>query len=857
MSKRTRYADNSKRRQPVQQQRAEAARLAIAQSKAAKRTDQQPRRRSAPPRRPAADRPAIHCAHIGGAAAHPAQWLEERQGARPQAGPWPQLAGHRRIRALIRHAAARTRAKLANPPARLASGGPPGSFRAAVFVRCWRNRLQHGYPRPQLQRRQLDLPQRPLALPLRRRGNASAARPTIDGLAAGDHGALSARVARPAASATAASTRPAGTSATSSCSRGERPRDPALRRGRLRGARLGQRPARGHARRRLHAVLRRHHRAAAARRPADGHRARRGRSRTTWPSRAASRTGSSSRTRSGTRAPPASGRPCGSSACPRPTSASSAGRRSVERLRDRLRGAHRRRRRRDDLRSSVKLRARRPPARRRHATASSPARSTAASPCPTPASTTSATSCCGAPSGRRCSTPSCACGAGGELLDEVTVYTALRSVDVLRDRFMLNGRPYLLRMVLDQGYWPDTLLTRAERRGAAARRRAGQGDGLQRRAQAPEDRGPALSVLGRPARPAGLGGDAVSAYRFTRTAIKRTIREWTEAIDRDYSHPCIIAWVPFNESLGRARPARRRRRSGTAVRGALPPDQDARPDAAGDRQRRLGERRDRHHRHPRLRRQPRAHPPALRRREVAAEQLFDRRRPGGRVLTLDGYPHRGQPIMLTEFGGIAFQATPSRRQEDLGLHRRSSDARDLRAHVRRAAGHRRPHGAVQRLLLHAVRRHLPGGQRPAVRGPHAEDPAGAHRRTVTSRSRTYIPGGGCDARAGADQAGRPAHDAVRARQPLPPGPAGAQPVRASRSTRRRAPALAPAARRVGHLRGAPPGPHLPAAAGVQPAGADDATRPIRPRCRPATGTSRCSRTASPRWAAPRRTSRRR
>jgi hypothetical protein len=35
------------------------------------------------------------------------------------------------------------------------------------------------------------------------------------------------------------------------------------------------------------------------------------------------------------------------------------------------------------------------------------------------------------------------------------------------------------------------------------------------------------------------------------------------------------------------------------------------------------------------------------------QELFDRRRPGGRILTLDGYPHRGQPIMLTEFGGIA------------------------------------------------------------------------------------------------------------------------------------------------------------------------------------------------------------
>lgn len=42
MSKRTRYADNSKRKQPVQQQRAEAARLATSQSKAGKRSDQQP-----------------------------------------------------------------------------------------------------------------------------------------------------------------------------------------------------------------------------------------------------------------------------------------------------------------------------------------------------------------------------------------------------------------------------------------------------------------------------------------------------------------------------------------------------------------------------------------------------------------------------------------------------------------------------------------------------------------------------------------------------------------------------------------------------------------------------------------------
>jgi hypothetical protein len=44
--------------------------------------------------------------------------------------------------------------------------------------------------------------------------------------------------------------------------------------------------------------------------------------------------------------------------------------------------------------------------------------------------------------------------------------------------------------------------------------------------------------------------------------------------------------------------------------------------------------------------------------ESKTDQLFDRRRPGGRILTLDGYPHRGQPIMLTEFGGIAYVKKP-------------------------------------------------------------------------------------------------------------------------------------------------------------------------------------------------------
>jgi beta-galactosidase/beta-glucuronidase len=50
-------------------------------------------------------------------------------------------------------------------------------------------------------------------------------------------------------------------------------------------------------------------------------------------------------------------------------------------------------------------------------------------------------------------------GHRGELLDRVTGYTALRATAVQGDRFVLNNRPYVLRLVLDQGYWPDTGLT--------------------------------------------------------------------------------------------------------------------------------------------------------------------------------------------------------------------------------------------------------------------------------------------------------------------------------------------------------------------------------------------------------------
>jgi beta-galactosidase/beta-glucuronidase len=244
---------------------------------------------------------------------------------------------------------------------------------------------------------------------------------------------------------------------------------------------------------------------------------------------------------------------------------------------------------------------------------------------------------------------------GDRVVDEVRSYTALRSANVLRDRFMLNGRPYVLRLVLDQGYWPDTLLAAPDddalRRDVELAKAMGF-NGVRKHQKVEDPRylywADRLGLM--------VWEEMPSAYRFTRTAIKRTVREWTEVIDRDYSHPCIIVWVPFNESWGVPElPSVRAHRHAVEALYHLTKTLDATRPVIGndgwessatdiigihDYDSNLEHLRQRYG------------------AEVEPEKLFDRRRPGGRILTLDGFPHRGQPIILTEFGGIAFQLHP-------------------------------------------------------------------------------------------------------------------------------------------------------------------------------------------------------
>ncbi|HVV47934.1 MAG TPA: glycoside hydrolase family 2 TIM barrel-domain containing protein, partial [Bryobacteraceae bacterium] len=239
--------------------------------------------------------------------------------------------------------------------------------------------------------------------------------------------------------------------------------------------------------------------------------------------------------------------------------------------------------------------------------------------------------------------------ASGEVGDAVESYTALRQIGVQGEKFVLNNRPYQLRMVLDQGYWPESGMTAPD--GDALRRdvelaKAMGFNGVRKHQKIEDPRylywADRLGLL--------VWEEMPSAYRFTRASIHRLTREWTEVIVRDVNHPCIAAWVPFNESWGVPDlPSTQAQRHYVQALYHLTKTLDpTRPVVGNDGWESVATDIIGIHDYD--------HDPArIRARYGPGDQhkLFKREQPGGRLLSL-AEEAREQPIMITEFGGIAW-----------------------------------------------------------------------------------------------------------------------------------------------------------------------------------------------------------
>ncbi|WP_152354068.1 glycoside hydrolase family 2 protein [Brachybacterium subflavum] len=237
--------------------------------------------------------------------------------------------------------------------------------------------------------------------------------------------------------------------------------------------------------------------------------------------------------------------------------------------------------------------------------------------------------------------------------DESFSYLGLRTVGVDRGWFLLNGEPCYVRSVLEQGFWPDTHLTPPS---ADACREEVElildlGFNAARIHQKTEDprllfQADRLGLM--------IWGETANAYTYSPRAVTALSAEWAEIVAQYRAHPSIVTWVPINESWGvrdlADHPGQRQLALAMiALTRALDP---SRPVVSNDGYEHTGG--DLLTLHDYC-----TDPPALRAHyadTAALERTLTGMGPQGRRPVLDGATELGTdaPVMLTEFGGIAY-----------------------------------------------------------------------------------------------------------------------------------------------------------------------------------------------------------
>lgn len=234
--------------------------------------------------------------------------------------------------------------------------------------------------------------------------------------------------------------------------------------------------------------------------------------------------------------------------------------------------------------------------------------------------------------------------------DEVRSYVGIRSAHVARGRFFLNDRPYYVRSVLNQGYWPQSHLAApsASALRDEVRLIKDLGFNAARLHQKFED---PRFLFEADRQGLLVWGEAPATFTFSPAAIERTTREWLEVVRRDFSHPSIVTWVPLNESWGVQHIAsdprmREFARALVSLTKALDP---TRPVVSNDGWEQVDTDIVAIHDYE-------ADPDVMRARYATradVQELIDTVGPAGRVLILSGDVAQA-PVMLTEFGGISF-----------------------------------------------------------------------------------------------------------------------------------------------------------------------------------------------------------
>lgn len=137
----------------------------------------------------------------------------------------------------------------------------------------------------------------------------------------------------------------------------------------------------------------------------------------------------------------------------------------------------------------------------------------------------------------------------GKLVDTVRSYFGMREIRIDGSNILLNGAPLYQRLILDQGYWKDSHLTPPSEAALVEDiekiRQLGY-NGLRKHQKTEDER----FLYWCDVKGLLVWCEMPSAYAFGDDAAEAFLSQWAQVVRQNYNHPCIITWTPINESWG-------------------------------------------------------------------------------------------------------------------------------------------------------------------------------------------------------------------------------------------------------------------------------------------------------------------
>lgn len=137
----------------------------------------------------------------------------------------------------------------------------------------------------------------------------------------------------------------------------------------------------------------------------------------------------------------------------------------------------------------------------------------------------------------------------GKEKDCVDSYFGMRKIHFQNGRVYLNNQPYYQKLLLDQGYWKDSLMTAPSEQDYIDDIKKSKAMGFNgcRKHEKVEDPlflywADKLGFL--------VWEGMASFWNYNPQSGSAFVKEWCDVIQRDYNHPCIVVWNMMNESWG-------------------------------------------------------------------------------------------------------------------------------------------------------------------------------------------------------------------------------------------------------------------------------------------------------------------